>query len=66
MALCADHLQCLLHAIVRFDVDLRVRDFALFVDHEVAADDARVFLAHHLLLAPHPVSFGDGVIFVDQ
>src|SRR5436190_1464322 len=54
--------QCALHAVGRADLDLRVGDLALLVDHEVAADDAHVGLAVVRALAPRAIRLGDVVI----
>src|SRR6266511_4572980 len=58
--------QRLLHAVGRADLDLRVGDPALLVDHKVAANDAHELLAHERLLAPHAVGLGDRVLLVGQ
>src|SRR4029079_13587998 len=54
------------HAVLRADFDLRVGDPALLVDHEVAADDAHILLAHEGVFAPHAVRLGDMVVGVHQ
>ena len=53
-------------ALFRGDLQPSVQDPALFVDHEVAPDDAHVLLAVHRLLLPDAVPLGDGVVGVGQ
>ena len=55
-----------LHAVVRADAVLHVRDVAGLVDQEVRTDDAHVGLAIHALLAPHAVGLRHGGLGIGE